>query len=112
MQKVLIIDDYLTIRKAIKLRFRIKYGDNVKMYEAGDLGEALNLIKSHKFDYIISDLRLPDSEQLNTIKVLTPLVDMKKLTWVSSSGLEVDGMIKKDYDFIAPIIKRFEECQI
>lgn len=112
MKKVLIIDDYMTVRMGLKLRFRSKYGNDVSVFEAGDLKSALELMRMYDFDYVISDLRLPDSDIDNTIKVIKPLVESKRLTWLSSSELLLEGLVKKEYDYFAPVMQRYDECTI
>lgn len=112
MKKVLIIDDYMTVRMGLKIRFKSKYGDNVSLFEAGDLATALELIELYDFDYVVSDLRLPDSDTDNTLKVITPLIAKDKLTWLSASDLLLDGLVRKQYNYYEPILKRYDECQV
>lgn len=66
-KNILIVDDESDIRELLHEKFK-KEGCNV--FEAANGGKALELIKSHKMDAIISDIKMPKSDGVELLKTL------------------------------------------
>ena len=66
MKKIIIVDDDESIRKT----FALILDKNYRVHVAKDSKEALRLFKKSKFDLIIADLKLPDTNGLEMIAKL------------------------------------------
>ena len=97
MSKILIVEDELIIRTALrKLLTRNKY--DVK--EAGSINEATKKYKLDNFDLIISDLRLPGAPGTDLIQ-LAGEVPVLIMTSYASLRSAVDSMRMGAVDYIA-----------
>ncbi len=66
--KILVIDDFATMRKVIKNRLKqVGYGN---IAEANDGISALKILKSEKIDFIISDWNMPNMNGLELLKTV------------------------------------------
>ncbi|SIT66081.1 Two-component response regulator CbrB [Ectothiorhodosinus mongolicus] len=97
MTHILLVEDEDVIREALtKLLSKASY----QVSSAADLASAQGLLGLEMFDLVISDLRLPDGEGIELIKVLsdTPLLIMTSFASVRSA---VNAMKQGAADYIA-----------
>ena len=66
--KILVVDDFATMRKVIKNLLRQVGYENIA--EAEDGVTALEVLKSHKIDFIISDWNMPNMNGLEFLKAV------------------------------------------
>jgi two-component system, chemotaxis family, chemotaxis protein CheY len=64
--KILVVDDFATMRKV--LRNLLKQGGYENVMEAADGIAALQIIKTEKIDFIISDWNMPNMSGLDLLK--------------------------------------------
>ncbi len=101
IQKILIVDDEKSLR-AVVVRALEKAGFNVE--EAVTGVHALELIKTHSFDLIISDIVMPKMdgiELLKKVKSLHPDLDVIMITGYSSKYSYVDIMNAGASDYMS-----------
>ena len=97
MQDILIVDDELIIRKALR---RLLERHHYSVSDAATVAEALEQMASVCFDLVISDLRLPGAPGTDLIK---PAGDTPVLIMTSYASLRsaVDAMKMGAVDYIA-----------
>ncbi len=78
--KILVIDDFATMRKIIKnLLTQLGYKN---IFEADDGTTALELLKSDKFDFIISDWNMPKMSGLELLKTAKADENLKTIPFM------------------------------
>ncbi len=78
--KVLVVDDFATMRKIIKnLLTQLGYKN---IFEADDGTTALELLKSDKFDFIISDWNMPKMSGLELLKTAKADENLKTIPFM------------------------------
>ncbi|MCK4469610.1 MAG: response regulator [Desulfobacterales bacterium] len=66
--KILVVDDFATMRRIIKNL--LKQGKYINITEAEDGADALKVLKSEKVDFIISDWNMPNMTGLELLKAV------------------------------------------
>lgn len=66
-KKILVVDDSVVARMAIKKIISKKYG---LIYEASSGSEAIELLKQEKFDCLLIDYLMPGINGITTIKII------------------------------------------
>jgi CheY-like chemotaxis protein len=109
-KNILIIDDEELVTSSLKLLLK-KEGYNAEIAKSGE--EAINKVKKATFDLIISDVRMPDMDGIETIRqiraylekegkgiipevLITGYADMEK--YASAKELEVSDYLYKPFD--------------
>jgi len=90
--KILLVDDFATMRKVIKNLLKQTGYNNVS--EAEDGVEALKALKSEKMDFIISDWNMPNMTGLELLKAVRADSGLKSLPFlmVTAEGLQENVM--------------------
>jgi len=78
--KVLVVDDFATMRKIVKNVLKQINIDNVMEAENGK--QALNLLKSEKIDLIISDWIMPEMTGIEFLKVCKSDETIKNIPFI------------------------------
>jgi two-component system chemotaxis response regulator CheY len=78
--KILIVDDFATMRKVI--RNLLKQGGFENIVEAEDGVAALKVLESQKIDFIISDWNMPNMSGLELLKAVRGSDDLKDLPFL------------------------------
>ena len=78
--KILIVDDFATMRKVI--RNLLKQGGFENVVEAEDGAAALKILKSQQVDFIISDWNMPNMSGLELLKAVRADDDLKALPFL------------------------------
>jgi two-component system, chemotaxis family, chemotaxis protein CheY len=78
--KILIVDDFATMRKVI--RNLLKQGGFENVAEAEDGAAALKLLKSQPVDFIISDWNMPNMSGLELLKAVRADEELKELPFL------------------------------
>jgi two-component system, chemotaxis family, chemotaxis protein CheY len=78
--KILIIDDFSTVRKLIK--GHLKQFGYVNTFEAEDGVAALKVLKSQTIDFIISDWNMPNMSGLELLKAVRADADFCKIPFL------------------------------
>jgi two-component system chemotaxis response regulator CheY len=78
--KILIVDDFATMRKVI--RNLLKQGGFENVVEAEDGVAALKVLQSQKVDFIISDWNMPNMSGLELLKAVRGADDLKELPFL------------------------------
>jgi YesN/AraC family two-component response regulator len=81
---ILIADDEELIRQGIRARLEYLDFKPIAIYEAGNGLEAIELVKSHEVDIIITDIRMGDMDGLTLIRNIKPFYP--KIQFVIISG--------------------------
>ncbi len=86
--KILLVDDFATMRKVIKNL--LKQTGYYNIAEAEDGVEALRALKSEKVDFIISDWNMPNMTGLELLKAVRADKDLTGLPFlmVTAEGLQ------------------------
>jgi len=105
MSNILVVDDELNIRTVLK--GLLKKNGYLKVSEAGDGNEALELIDEHHFDLIISDLNMPHMDGMTLFKKVRHFnIPFVILTAFGSIEKAVEAVKNGVFDFIP---KPFDE---
>ena len=90
--KILLVDDFATMRKVIKNL--LKQTGYYNIAEAEDGVEALRALKSEKVDFIISDWNMPNMTGLELLKAVRADSGLKSLPFlmVTAEGLQENVM--------------------
>ncbi len=122
--KILIVDDFSTMRRIIKNLLRDLGFDNTT--EADDGKTALPVLQSGKFDFLITDWNMPGMTGLDLLKavrgdpklaklpVLMVTAEAKRDQIVEAAGAGVNGYIVKPFNAVTlkeKIDKVFERLQ-
>ena len=78
--KILIVDDFATMRKVI--RNLLKQSGYENIVEAEDGVNALKILKSQKIDFIVSDWNMPNMNGLELLKEVRADEDLKTLPFL------------------------------
>ena len=78
--KVLVVDDFATMRRIIKNL--LKQGEYKNITEAEDGAEALKILKSEKIDFIISDWNMPNMTGLELLKAVRADSELSSLPFL------------------------------
>ncbi|TSA46852.1 MAG: response regulator [Deltaproteobacteria bacterium] len=73
--KILLVDDFATMRKVI--RNLLKLGGYENIVEAEDGVVALKILKSQKIDFVVSDWNMPNMTGLELLKAVRADEDLK-----------------------------------
>lgn len=69
MKKILIIDDHAFVRDGIK--FYLKDNTEFQVTDEASNGlEALNLLKKNSYDIVLTDVRMPDMDGIELLKII------------------------------------------
>ena len=106
--KILIVDDFSTMRRIIKNLLRDLGFNNT--HEADDGNTALPMLKSGNFDFLVTDWNMPGmqgidllravraDENLSTLPVLLVTAESKKDQIVMAAEAGVNGYIVKPFN--------------
>jgi two-component system, chemotaxis family, chemotaxis protein CheY len=78
--KILIVDDFATMRKVI--RNLLKQGGFENVAEAEDGAAALKFLKSQPVDFVISDWNMPNMSGLELLKAVRADEELKELPFL------------------------------
>ncbi len=78
--KILIVDDFATMRKVI--RNLLKQGGYENVVEAEDGVAALKILQSQKVDFVISDWNMPNMSGLELLKAVRGSDELKELPFL------------------------------
>jgi DNA-binding NtrC family response regulator len=78
IEKIVVVDDELMIRKALETQLRNK---RYSVASTGDLKGARKILARDSFDLVFLDLRLPDGEGTDLLEEITALKRM--VLWLS-----------------------------
>jgi len=78
--KILIVDDFATMRKVIRNLLKQTGYENI--VEAEDGVNALKILKSQKIDFIVSDWNMPNMSGLELLKAVRADEDLKALPFL------------------------------
>ena len=75
--KILVVDDFATMRRIVRgLLKEMGYAD---VAEAEDGTMALAALKAHKFDFVISDIHMPNMNGFELLKAIKADADLRSL---------------------------------
>lgn len=106
--KILIVDDFSTMRRIIKNLLRELGFNNTDEAEDGDV--ALNKLKSHNYDFVVTDWNMPNmpgidllrairgDPGLKAIPVLMVTAEAKRENIVEAAEAGVNGYIVKPFN--------------
>jgi two-component system chemotaxis response regulator CheY len=105
--KFLIVDDFSTMRRIVRGLLKEMGCNNAD--EAEDGAVALNMLKAQKFDFVVSDINMPnmngfdllrnirDDEQLKLLPVLMVTAEAKKEDIIAAAQAGASGYIVKPF---------------
>jgi len=97
---ILVVDDEESIRRLLQKELA---GSSRQVFTAANASEALEMIRTHRFDVVIMDLRLPDSTDLNLliqVRDSSPYTEVVMITGQGDINSAVDAMKLGACDFI------------
>jgi two-component system, chemotaxis family, chemotaxis protein CheY len=105
--KILLVDDFATMRKVIKNL--LKQGGYNNIVEAEDGVAALKILKSEKVDFIISDWNMPNMTGLELLKEVRADSDLSGLPFlmVTAEGLKDNVVVAVKAGVSNYIVKPF-----
>lgn len=98
--RILIVDDEANIRSALA-KLLNKLGHSAKT--AASAHEALQLLRSGRFQIVISDLRMPGEDGLHLlreIREIDPMIDVIMMTAYGTIETAIEAMRQGAYDYI------------
>jgi len=110
VKNILVVEDDLVASKMADMVLSEYYQATVDLASTG--GEALNLAKQKKYDFILMDIGLPDMDGLNVAKVIRDEIDIQANTPII--GLTAHGSIKFEHDVITSVLTKpltYELCE-
>ena len=105
--KFLVVDDFATMRRIV--RNLLKEAGITNVEEAEDGAAALSMLKAGKFDFVISDINMPNMNgfdmlrqirsepQLKTLPVLMVTAEAKKEDIINAAQIGASGYIVKPF---------------
>jgi two-component system chemotaxis response regulator CheY len=105
--KFLIVDDFSTMRRIVRGLLKEMGCNNAD--EAEDGAVALNMLKAGKYDFVVSDINMPnmngfdllrnirDDEQLKLLPVLMVTAEAKKEDIIAAAQAGASGYIVKPF---------------
>lgn len=69
-KKILVVDDHVVARMGLKVLLKDMY-PYIQVYDTGNEEGCLNLLKSQKFDLIVMDLQMPNTDTLSLIELIS-----------------------------------------
>ena len=81
---LLIVDDEELIRQGLKARLEYLGIDVDKIFEASNGNEAIEVVKNHTVDIVVTDIRMPDMDGLTLIREVQKIE--KNIQFVVLSG--------------------------
>ena len=105
--KILVVDDFATMRKIIKNLLKQAGYNNI--VEAEDGAEALKVLKSEKADFIISDWNMPNMNGLEFLKAVRADSEFSGLPFlmVTAEGLKENVVLAIKAGVSGYIVKPF-----
>ncbi|MEK8090545.1 chemotaxis response regulator CheY [Thermithiobacillus plumbiphilus] len=106
--KILIVDDFSTMRRIIKNLLRELGFNNTDEAEDGDV--ALNKLKNHPYDFVVTDWNMPNmpgiellrairmDPELKSIPVLMVTAEARRENIVEAAEAGVNGYIVKPFN--------------
>ncbi len=97
---VLIVDDEESIRRLLQKELALSRRE---MFVAADARETMEMVREHRFDVIVMDLRLPDVRELELLIKLKETIANVEIIMITGHGdidIAVDAMKLGAYDFI------------
>ncbi|MEW5790312.1 MAG: chemotaxis response regulator CheY [Pseudomonadota bacterium] len=122
--RILIVDDFSTMRRIIKNLLRELGFNNTDEAEDGDV--ALSKLKSHSYDFVVTDWNMPNmpgiellrairrDPELQSIPVLMVTAEAKRENIIEAAEAGVNGYIVKPFNAAtlkAKLDKIFERLQ-
>lgn len=105
--KFLVVDDFATMRRIV--RNLLKEAGITNVEEAEDGAVALNMLKGSKFDFVISDINMPNvngfemlrqiraEPQFKSLPVLMVTAEAKKEDIINAAQIGASGYIVKPF---------------
>ena len=109
---ILIADDNHSEREALA---KILNKENYSVLQAQDGEEALNLVRTHPVNLILTDLQMPnlDGEQLlKAVKIIQPTIEVIFISGHGTIEKAVDAIKSGAYDFLTKPFKKIELLRI
>ncbi|WP_367278861.1 chemotaxis response regulator CheY [Desulfobacula sp.] len=105
--KILLVDDFATMRKVIKNLLKQSGYNNI--VEAEDGVEALKVLKSEKVDFIVSDWNMPNMTGIELLKAVRADSDLSGLPFlmVTAEGLKENVVVAVKAGVSNYIVKPF-----
>ena len=88
MAQILLIDDMKGVRRAVSAVLK-RAGHTI--VEAGDGGAGLELLKSQKFDLVITDMLMPEHDGMEVLLFLEQRPDRSKVLAISGGGSQISA---------------------
>ncbi len=107
--RILLVDDHLDTRAGLERLLR-RRGHEVHC--AADIATALSLAAADKFDFLISDLGLPDGNGCELVQRLRAREPLLKAIAISGFGMEDDRERSKASGFSEHLLKPFEFARL
>jgi two-component system chemotaxis response regulator CheY len=107
VEKVLIVDDSITIRK--RLRTILEKNGYIVIGEAEDGNQAINMCLKYKPNIITMDIFMPDLSGIDTIKLISDIDKTTKIIVISSYCQKDILLSAINAGAIEVIIKPFDE---
>ncbi len=98
----LIVDDEADIRELLELTF-LRMG--LKTQAAETLAHARQLLLKHKFDFCITDMRLPDGMGIELVREIAGRIPVAVITAYGSAEMAVESLKAGAFDFVSKPIE-------
>jgi len=96
-KKILIIDDSAIARKIIERCFKMCCPKETNIFFAENGIEALDILKQHIFDLIISDIRMPEMDGIELLDRVKNIPLLKNIPYIMVTSMEENSLNQSLY---------------
>ena len=110
--KFLIVDDFSTMRRIVRGLLKEMGCNNAD--EAEDGAVALNILKSQKFDFVVSDINMPNMNGFDLLKAIKADVELKHIPvlMVTAEARKEDIVMAAQSGAAGYIVKPFTKATL
>ena len=110
--KFLVVDDFSTMRRIVRGLLKEMGCNNVE--EAEDGAVALSMLKASKFDFVVSDINMPNMNGFDLLKAIKAEEDLKHLPvlMVTAEARKEDILLAAQSGAAGYVVKPFTKATL
>ena len=110
--KFLVVDDFSTMRRIV--RGLLKEMGCIKVEEAEDGAVALKMLKANRFDFVVSDINMPNMNGFDLLKAIKADENLKRLPvlMVTAEARKEDILLAAQSGAAGYVVKPFTKATL